>query len=161
MPSTVTRPVPDTMHSLTPHLVCDGAAAAIEFYKAAFGAVEDMRLPMPDGRLMHAMLRIGNSALMLVDEMPQMGALGPQALKGSPVTIHLMVEDVDATMAQAQRAGATVTMPPQDMFWGDRYGQLIDPFGHRWSVATHLQDLTPEQIMANLAALPPMPDCGR
>lgn len=125
MPRTATRPVPDTMHSLTPHLVCDGAAA-----------------------------------LMLVDAMPQIGVLGPQGLKGSPVTIHLMVEDVDATMAQAQRAGATVTMPPQDMFWGDRYGQLTDPFGHRWSVATHLQDLMPEQIMANLAALPPMLDCG-
>lgn len=149
------KPIPDGMHALTPHLVCDGAAAAIEFYQRAFGAIEEMRMPMPDGRLMHAMLRIGGSALMLVDEMPQMGALGPKALKGSPVTIHLMVEDVDATMAQAQRVGATVTMPPQDMFWGDRYGQLTDPFGHRWSVATHKQDLTPEQIVKNLAALPP------
>ena len=155
MPAPKVKPIPEGMHSLTPHLVCDGAAKAIEFYKAAFGAREEMRMPMPDGRLMHAMLRIGGSALMLVDEMPQMGALGPKALKGSPVTIHLMVEDVDATMAQAQRAGATVTMPPQDMFWGDRYGQLTDPFGHRWSVATHLQDLTPDQIMKNLAALPP------
>ena len=154
------KPVPAGMHSLTPHLICEGAAAAIDFYKAAFGAVEEMRMPLPDGRLMHAMLRIGDSALMLVDAMPQMGALGPQALKGSPVTIHLMVEDVDATMAQAQRAGASVTMPPQNMFWGDRYGQLTDPFGHRWSVATHLEDLTPEQIMANLAKMPPNPDCS-
>lgn len=152
------RAIPETMHSLTPHLVCDGASSAIAFYQAAFGAVEEMRLPMPDGRLMHAMLRIGDSALMLVDAMPQVGVLGPQALKGSPVTIHLMVEDVDATMAQAERAGATITMPPANMFWGDRYGQLTDPFGHRWSVATHLEDLTPEQIMANLAALPPR-DC--
>ena len=101
------KPVPAGMHSLTPHLICEGAAAAIDFYKAAFGAVEEMRMPMPDGRLMHAMLRIGDSALMLVDAMPQMGRARPQALKGSPVTIHLMVEDVDATMAQAQRAGAT------------------------------------------------------
>ncbi len=155
------KPIPDGMHALTPHLVCDGAAAAIEFYQRAFGAVEEMRMPMPDGRLMHAMLRIGGSALMLVDEMPQMGALGPKALKGSPVTIHLMVEDVDATMAQAQRAGATVTRPAQDMFWGDRYGQLTDPFGHRWSVATHVQDLTPAQIQANFAKLAPSPDCGR
>ncbi len=154
------KPIPDGMHSLTPHLVCDGAAAAIDFYKAAFGAVEAMRMPMPDGRLMHAMLHIGDSALMLVDEMPQMGALGPKALKGSPVTIHLMVPDVDATMARAAAAGATITMPAQNMFWGDRYGQLRDPFGHHWSVATHLQDLTPEQIQANLASLPPAPGCG-
>ena len=158
--STQPRPIPEGMHSLTPHLVCDGAAAAIDFYKAAFGAVECVRLPTPDGKLMHAMLRIGDSALMLVDAFPQMSALDPKALKGSPVTIHLYVNDVDATMAQAQRAGATLTMPAQDMFWGDRYGQLRDPFGHHWSVATHVQDLTPEQIQANLAKLPPSAECG-
>jgi uncharacterized glyoxalase superfamily protein PhnB len=155
-----TKPIPEGMRSLTPNLICEGAAAAIEFYKAAFGAVEAGRLPAPDGKLMHAMVRIGDSALMLVDAFPQMGALGPKALKGSPVTIHLYVPDVDATMAQAQRAGAKITMPAQDMFWGDRYGQLEDPFGHRWSVATHLQDLTPEQIQANLAKMPPNADCG-
>ena len=119
-----------------------------------------LRLPTPDGKLMHAMLRIGDSALMLVDAFPQMGALDPKALKGSPVTIHLYVNDVDATMAQAQRAGATLTMPAQDMFWGDRYGQLRDPFGHHWSVATHVQDLTPEQIQANLARMAPNAECG-
>lgn len=151
------RPIPEGMHALTPHLVCDGAAAAIEFYKAAFGAAELARLPGPDGRLMHALLRIGDSPLMLVDAYPEAGALGPKALKGSPVTLHLYVADVDATMAQAQRAGATVKMPAQDMFWGDRYGQLEDPFGHHWSVATHVQDLTPEQIQANFAKLPPGP----
>lgn len=160
MAAPTVRPIPEDMHALTPHLVCDGAAAAIDFYKAAFGAVEAGRLPTPDGKLMHAMVRIGDSALMLVDAFPQMGALDPKALKGSPVTIHLYVTDVDAAMAQAERAGATITMPAQDMFWGDRYGQLTDPFGHRWSVATHVQDLTPEQMQANLAALPPMPDCG-
>jgi PhnB protein len=149
------RPIPEGMHSLTPHLVCDGAAKAIEFYKAAFGAVETMRLPGPGGRLMHAALRIGDSALMLVDAFPEMGAVGPKTLKGSPVTIHLFVPNVDATMAQAAKAGAKITMPAADMFWGDRYGQLEDPFGHRWSVATHLQDLTPEQIQKNFAALPP------
>ena len=149
------RPVPEGMHSLTPHLVCDGAAAAIEFYKAAFGAVEAMRLPGPEGKLMHAMLRIGDSALMLVDAFPQMDSVGPRALKGSPVTLHLFVPDVDATMAQAAKAGAKITMPAENMFWGDRYGQLEDPFGHRWSVATHLQDLTPEQIRKNLEAMPP------
>jgi len=158
MPATRVNPIPEGMHSLTPHLVCDGAAKAIDFYKAAFGAVEGARLPGPDGRLMHAMLRIGDSALMLVDEFPQMGSLGPKALKGSPVTLHLFVPDVDATMAQAVRAGAKLIMPAENMFWGDRYGQLEDPFGHRWSVATHLQDLTPEQIMKNFAALPPR-DC--
>ena len=147
------KPVPAGMHSLTPHLICEGAAAAIDFYKAAFGAVEEMRMPMPDGRLMHAMLRIGDSALMLVDAMPQMGALGPQALKGSPVTIHLMVEDVDATMAQAQRAGASVTMPPQNMFWGDRYGQLSDPWGHRWSLAQHIEDVSPEEMQKRMMAM--------
>ena len=111
MPAPKARPIPEGMHSLTPHLVCDGAAKAIEFYKAAFGAVEAMRLPGPGGRLMHATLRIGDSALMLVDEFPEMGCLGPKALKGSPVTIHLFVPDVDATVAQAVKAGAKVTMP--------------------------------------------------
>jgi uncharacterized glyoxalase superfamily protein PhnB len=149
------RPIPEGMHSLTPHLVCDGAAAAIASYKAAFGAVEHARLPAPARRLMHAALRIGDSALMLVDAFPEMGAVGPKTLKGSPVTIHLFVPDVDATMAQAAKAGAKITMPAADMFWGDRYGQLEDPFGHRWSVATHLQDLTPEQIQKNFAAMPP------
>ncbi|MFT3953191.1 MAG: VOC family protein [Piscinibacter sp.] len=158
MPTPRTLTTPAGMHSLTPHLVCDDAAAAIEFYKTAFGAVEAMRLPGPGGKLMHAMVRIGDSALMLVDAFPQMGALSPKSLNGSPVTIHLFVPDTDATMARAATAGATVTMPPQDMFWGDRYGQLTDPFGHRWSVATHLEDLTPEQIMNNLAKLPPR-DC--
>ena len=138
---------PSCMRSITPHLICAGAADAIEFYKKAFGAEEMMRLPGPDGRLMHAAVRIGNSMLMLVDEMPEWGALGPKALKGSPVTIHLMVDDVDAVFAQAVAAGATVKMPVADMFWGDRYGQVVDPFGHVWSIATHMRDLTPEEIL--------------
>jgi uncharacterized glyoxalase superfamily protein PhnB len=116
-------------------------------------------MAMPDGKIMHAMVRIGDSALMLVDEMPQHGALGPKALKGSPVTIHLYVEDADATVAQAVKAGAKVTMPLADMFWGDRYGQLEDPFGHRWSVATHQRDLTSEQIRDGMKAMM-NPDCG-
>ncbi|MFZ3178753.1 MAG: VOC family protein [Methylocystis silviterrae] len=138
---------PSCMRSITPHLICAGAADAIEFYKKAFGAEEMMRLPGPDGRLMHAAVRIGDSMLMLVDEMPEWGALGPKALKGSPVTIHLMVDDVDAVFAQAVAAGATVKMPVADMFWGDRYGQVVDPFGHVWSIATHMRDLTPEEIL--------------
>jgi uncharacterized glyoxalase superfamily protein PhnB len=139
---------PSGMRSITPHLVCAGAADAIEFYKKAFGAEEMMRMPGPDGRLMHGAVRIGDSMVMLVDEMPEWGALGPKALKGSPVTIHLMVDDVDAVFAQAVAAGATVKMPVADMFWGDRYGQVIDPFGHVWSIATHVRDLTPEEMMA-------------
>ena len=140
------KPIPDGMHTLTPHLVCAGAADAIEFYKAAFGAVEGGRLAGPDGKLMHAMVRIGDSALMLVDEMSGCGVLGPKALKGTPVTIHLYVKDADAVTTRAITAGATVVMPLQDMFWGDRYGVVEDPFGHRWSIATHMRDLTPEQI---------------
>ena len=140
------KPVPDGMHTVTPHLVCAGAADAIEFYKKAFGAVEEGRLPGPNGRLMHAMIRIGDSAVMLVDEMPEWCALGPKALKGSPVTIHLYVDDVDAFAARAVKAGAKITMPVADMFWGDRYGKLEDPFGHHWSVATHMRDVSSQEM---------------
>ena len=143
-----TQPIPPGMTAVTPHLVCAGAAEAIEFYKKAFGAVEEARLPGPDGKLMHAMVRIGGAAIMLVDEMPHCNALGPKTLKGSPVTLHLYVEDADAFAAHAEQAGATVTMPVQDMFWGDRYGCLTDPFGHQWSVATHVRDVTPEEMQA-------------
>lgn len=153
MTSPAVKPIPDDMHSLTPHLICDGAAAAIEFYKRAFGAIELARLPGPDGKLMHAMVRIGDSPLMLVDEAPNWGMLGPRSLKGSPVTLHLYVEDVDAVVAQAVAAGAKVTMPVADMFWGDRYGTLEDPFGHRWSVATHTRDLTAQEIQQGMAKL--------
>jgi PhnB protein len=146
MSTPAVKAIPEGMHALTPHLVCAGAADAIEFYKKAFNAVELVRLPGPQGRLMHASLRIGDSTLMLVDEMPEHGALGPKALKGSPVTIHLYVENADATFEQAVAAGAKVTMPLADMFWGDRYGQLEDPFGHRWSVATHQRDVTPQEM---------------
>lgn len=144
------KPIPDGMHSLTPHLICAGAAEAIEFYKNAFGAVELSRLPGPNGKLMHAMLRIGDSMLMLVDENPQWGVLGPKALGGSPMFIHLYVEDADATARQAEAAGAKLTMPVTDMFWGDRYGQLEDPFGHRWSVATHTRDLSEQQMKSEM-----------
>jgi uncharacterized glyoxalase superfamily protein PhnB len=137
--------IPQGMHSVTPHLVCAGAAKAIEFYKQAFGAEEGARLPGPDGRLMHATVKIGDSQVMLVDEMPEWGALGPKSLKGSPVTIHLYVDDVDAVVARAVQAGAKVTMPVADQFWGDRYGKLEDPFGHHWSVATHVRDVSMEE----------------
>jgi PhnB protein len=140
------KAVPEGMHTITPHLVCAGAAKAIDFYQRAFGAVEEFRLDTPDGKLMHAMLRIGDSAIMLNDEFPEMGAVGPQPGRGSPVTIHLSVPDADASFARAVEAGATVKMPLADMFWGDRYGLLEDPFGHSWSVATHLRDMSPEEI---------------
>jgi PhnB protein len=138
--------IPQGMHSVTPHLVCAGAAKAIEFYKQAFGAQEGARLPGPDGRLMHASVKIGDSQVMLVDEMPEWGALGPKSLKGTPVTIHLYVEDVDAFVERAVKAGAKVTMPVADQFWGDRYGKLEDPFGHHWSVATHVRDVSVEEM---------------
>jgi uncharacterized glyoxalase superfamily protein PhnB len=149
--------IPEGMHSLTPHIVCAGAAQAIEFYKKAFNAVETTRLPGPDGKLMHAAVRIGDSTLMLMDEMPQHKTFGPKSLKGSPVVIHLYVDDADATVAQAAAAGAKVTMPVTEMFWGDRYGQLEDPFGHRWSVATHVRDLTPEEINRGMAKMMEQP----
>ena len=154
MSTSAVKPIPEGMHSLTPHLVCAGAAEAIEFYKRAFDAVELGRIPAPDGKLMHAMVRIGDSTLMLVDEFPQYGSVGPKALKGSPVTIHLYVEDVDATVKQAESAGAKVTMPVADMFWGDRYGQVEDPFGHQWSVATHTRDVTPEEMKQAMGQQP-------
>jgi uncharacterized glyoxalase superfamily protein PhnB len=141
-------PIPAGMHTIPPHLVCNGAADAIEFYQKAFGAVEVTRLPGEVGKLMHAMIRIGDSAVMLVDEFPDWGMLGPKALNGSPVTIHLYVEDVDATIERAVAAGAKITMPVEDMFWGDRYGRVEDPFGHHWSIATHIRDLSPEEIQA-------------
>lgn len=140
------KPIPEGMHTVTPHLICAGAADAIEFYKKAFNATELMRLPNPKGGLMHACIRIGDSNVMLVDEMPEWGALSPKSLKGSPVTIHLGVEDVDAFVVRAVAAGAKITMPVADMFWGDRYGKLEDPFGHQWSVATHVRDVSPAEM---------------
>ncbi len=129
-----------TTPSLTPHIVCDGAADAIEFYKRAFGAEELMRLAAPDGKIMHAAVTINGAMLMLVDEMKDMGTLGPNALGGSPVTLHLNVANADAAIDKAAAAGATVTMPAQDMFWGDRYGQVKDPWGHSWSIAHPLRE---------------------
>jgi uncharacterized glyoxalase superfamily protein PhnB len=137
---------PADMHTVTPLLVCAGAAEAIEFYKKAFNATEKTRLPGPNGKLMHASLQIGDSTIMLADEVPDCGSLGPKALKGSPVYIHLYVEDVDGFAARAVAAGAKLTMPVTDMFWGDRYGQLEDPFGHRWSVATHIRAVSPDEM---------------
>lgn len=142
------KPIPEGMHTVTPHLVCAGAADAIEFYKKAFGATELMRVPGPQGRLMHAHIRIGDSSVMLVDEFPEWGSFGPKLLKGSSVTIHLYVENADASFERALAAGATVRMPLENTFWGDRYGVVTDPFGHNWSIATHIRDVTRDELLA-------------
>lgn len=141
------------VHSLTPHLVCDGAADAIDFYKKAFGAEELMRLPGKDGKLMHACIIVNGSSVMLVDENPCFNAVGPKTRGGSSVTMHLVVDDADASIKKAADAGAKVIMPAEDMFWGDRYGVIEDPFGHTWSFATPKKQLTLDEIQAALAAL--------
>jgi uncharacterized glyoxalase superfamily protein PhnB len=139
--------VPQGFHTVTPHLVVRGASEAIEFYKKAFGARELSRSPGPDGKtLMHAEIQIGDSRLFLNDEYPDMGSVSPLALKGTPVTLHLYVEDVDRLFGQAVQAGAKVAMPLMDQFWGDRYGMVIDPYGHRWSIASHIKDMTPQEM---------------
>jgi len=157
---TTVKPIPDGMHSITPHLVCAGAVEALAFYQQAFNAVEVSRLAEPSGKLMHAMIRIGDSTLMLNDEFVDWGVLGPKTIGGSPVTIHLYVNDVDAAYTQAVAAGATVKMPVTDMFWGDRYGVLTDPFGHNWSLATHLRDLSPEEISTAMLQQQPGSGCN-
>lgn len=138
--------VPDGYHRVTPHLTVRNAPALIEFYKKAFGAVEMNRAPGPDGKILHAAIKIGDSIVFLNDEFPEMGAQSPLATKGTAVTIHLFVEDADKQFAQALAAGAEVVMPLADQFWGDRYGIVKDPSGHQWSIGSHMEDLTPEQI---------------
>jgi uncharacterized glyoxalase superfamily protein PhnB len=156
------HPIPAGQHTITPHLIIKGAAEAIEFYKKAFGAEEIscMRFPGPNGteKIGHAALQIGDSRLFLADEFPQQGGIGPGAT--SPVTLHLYVTDADASFARAVEAGAKVKMPLANMFWGDRYGQLIDPFGHHWSIAEHLEDLTPEQMRQRMGAMFANQSCG-
>jgi PhnB protein len=149
------KAIPEGYHTVTPYLVVRDAARAIDFYKRAFGAKELFRMPAPGGKIGHAELQIGDSRIMLSDENPQMGAKSPQALNGSPVGLFLYVEDVDGFYKQAVAAGAKQTQPPQDMFWGDRYGRLQDPFGHDWSVATHKEDVAPEELSKRAAAAHP------
>jgi uncharacterized glyoxalase superfamily protein PhnB len=140
------KAIPENMHSITPFLICEGASDAIAFYQRAFGATELSRLEAPNGKVMHAMIRIGDSCLMLADANPDCGMIGPVAGAGAPVMIHLYVEDADQVFARAVEHGATVRAPVSDMFWGDRYGVLVDPFGHGWSIATHVRDMTPDEI---------------
>lgn len=145
--------IPDGYHSVTPYIICRGAAAAIEFYKQAFGATELMRLPGPGGVVAHAEVKIGNSPIMLADEHPEMGAKSPQAFGGSPVGLMIYVEDVDTIFQQAVAAGATVERPLQNQFYGDRSGTIVDPFGHKWTIATHIEDVAPEEIDRRLATM--------
>jgi uncharacterized glyoxalase superfamily protein PhnB len=141
------RGVPAGFATLTAHLVIDGAGEAMDFYKRAFGAEEIGRAPMPDGKkLMHGLMKLGDSMLMLVDAFEEFGAKGPKSLGGSPVTLHLYTSDADAAFQRALDAGCTVAIPLADMFWGDRYGKVIDPFGHEWSIATKIKDMTPEEL---------------
>jgi len=141
------KSIPEGFTTVTPHLIVKGAGDAIEFYKKAFGAKEIARATTPDGSLVvHATIQIGDSFIMMNDEFPEMGAKSPLSLNGSPVTIHLYVEDVDALWKQAVDAGAKETMPLQDQFWGDRYGLLVDPFGHSWSLGTHIEDVSPDEL---------------
>jgi PhnB protein len=140
------KAIPEGYHTLTPYMTVRDAARAIEFYKQAFGAVEKGVMTGPEGKIMHAELRIGDSLLMLADEFPQFGSLSPQTTGGSGTGLHIYVEDVDSAFDRAIGAGATVEMPVADMFWGDRYGKLVDPFGHKWSIATHRLDLSMEEI---------------
>jgi uncharacterized glyoxalase superfamily protein PhnB len=146
--------IPAGMEHLIPHLVCSPCTDAIEFYKEAFGAEEVARIPAPDGqRIMHAELRIGKSMVFLVDDFPEHcggKSATPISLKGTPVSLHHYVENCDAAIKRAQDAGAKVEMPATDMFWGDRYGMVVDPFGHKWSFATHLKDLTPAEMQAGM-----------
>ncbi len=137
--------VPDGYHSVTPHLVVKNTRESIEFYKKAFGAEEvDVRTG-PDGKVIHAEMKIGDSPVMLNDEYPEYGALSPAGLKGSAVTMHLWVQDVDAAFKRAVDAGAEVSFPLADQFWGDRYGVVTDPSGHKWSLGTHVEDVSPEE----------------
>ena len=145
------KPIPDGYHSVTPYLICDGAADAIEYYKKAFGATELFRMDH-EGKVGHAELKIGDSPIMLADEYPQMGYRSPKALGGTPVSIMIYVEDVDTVYKQALDAGATELKPLQDQFYGDRSGTLTDPFGHVWTVATHKEDVTMEEMNRRMAA---------
>lgn len=140
------KPIPDGYHTLTPFLTVRDAVKAIEFYKQAFGAEERGVMKGPDGKVMHAELKIGDSIIMLSDEFPDFGAKSPEAIGGSPMGLHIYLDGVDAAFDRAVKAGATVEMPVMDQFWGDRYGRLKDPFGHKWSIGTHIKDMSADEM---------------
>jgi PhnB protein len=145
--------IPTGHHTVTPYLTIKNAAAALEFYKNAFGATEIYRLTLPDGRVGHAEIRLGDSLIMLADEFPEYGGKAPDTLGGSPVNIHLYVEDVDVFIKRALAGGAKERKPVMDQFYGDRSGQLEDPFGHQWWVATHKEDVTPDELQKRVQAM--------
>jgi PhnB protein len=142
----MTKPIPEGYHSVSPYLAVDDAAKAIDFYKHAFGAEEQVRMHGPDGKIGHAELQVGDSKVMLSDPFPQASTKPPKELGGTTASVFMYVEDVDAVVKQAVDAGATVTMEVADQFWGDRFGSVTDPYGHLWSVATHVEDVPPEEI---------------
>jgi PhnB protein len=146
------KPIPDGFRTVQPHLVTSNAAEAMEFYAKAFDAEECLRIPGPGGSLMHGELKIGDSMIMIAQEMPEMGSKAPTTLGGTGCYISLYVEDCDAAYQRAIDAGCTPTFPLTDMFWGDRYGQLADPYGHVWEISTHTEDLSPAEIAERMAA---------
>jgi PhnB protein len=148
-----TNYIPDGYHTATPYLIVGGAARALDFYKQAFGATELMRFDAPDGKIGHAEIKIGNSRIMLADEHPEMDARSPQTIGGTPVGLMLYLEDCDAVTARAVSLGAKVLKPVQDQFYGDRSGAILDPFGHKWFLATHREDVSPEELQKRAAAL--------
>ncbi|HZI36673.1 MAG TPA: VOC family protein [Acidimicrobiia bacterium] len=147
------QPIPEGYPRITPYLCVDGAAAAIDFYTSVLGATERMRMPGPDGKLGHAELQLGDAVIMLADEYPDMDVRGPKSIGGTPVTVHVYVEDVDDVFARAVQAGATPLRPVEDQFYGDRSGQFEDPFGHRWNVATHVEDVPADEMAKRAAAV--------
>ena len=147
------QPIPEGYPRVTPYLCIDGAAAAIDFYGTVLGTTERMRMPSPGGKIGHAELQLGDSVIMLSDEMPDMGAVSPKTVGGSPVTLSVYVEDVDDVVARAEQAGATVLTPVDNQFYGDRSGQFEDPFGHRWNIATHVEDVSPEDMGKRMAEM--------
>lgn len=142
----MTKPIPDGFHAVTPSLVVENSNEAIEFYKKAFDAKEIYKFPTPDGKILHAMIQIGDSFIMMYNEFSAMGMKSPKTIGGTGVTLHLYVKDADKIFKQAVKAGAVITMPIMDAFWGDRFGTVIDPFGHSWSIATHKIDMTPDGL---------------
>ena len=150
-------PIPSGYHSVTPYLIIDGAAAAIDWYTRVFGAREHMRLAAPEGKIGHAEIEIGTSRIMLADEAPEHMARAPASFGGSPISLHLYIEDVDAVMTRAAAAGGTIRAPVEDKFYGDRMGVLVAPFGHVWYVATHVEDVSEAEIARRLAAMTAAP----
>ncbi len=149
------QPIPDGYHTVTPYLIVKDAAAALDFYQRALGAMERVRMPGPEGKIMHAEIQVGDSMIMLADEFPGMGAVSPQTIGGTAVGLCLYIKDVDARFQQAVAAGAKVERPLQNQFYGDRSGTIIDPFGHKWTLATHVEDVTPEEMQRRMAAMKP------